>query len=76
MVENAYFWEFFMQFLKYRTNKSGAVTQYIPTYNRPMTTYKLVSNLGAVIKSTRLKEFEPVLYERMNEINRKYYNSL
>jgi len=41
--------------LKYRTDKPGTVIEYIPTYNKPMVTYKLVSNLGAVIKSTRLK---------------------
>ncbi|MGB8035028.1 MAG: hypothetical protein WCF03_14535, partial [Nitrososphaeraceae archaeon] len=47
--------------VKYRSNRPGAVTQCIPTHGRATITSKLISNLGAVIKSSKLTDFDSVL---------------
>jgi hypothetical protein len=56
---------------KYNTT-GGVITQFIPTHDRPVVESRIfMSNLGRVIKSTRLQEFEPILEQRLTAEQRK-----
>jgi hypothetical protein len=56
---------------KYNTS-GGVITQYIPTDDRRAVDSRLfISNLGRVIKSTRLQEFEPILEQSLTNEQKK-----
>lgn len=61
--------------LKYHNKKPGASIEYISTEDRYLTPSDLISNLGVVIKSSKLKDFEPVIYMRSNDSDKKYIDA-